>query len=48
MRFDGVIRSWHDDRGYARCAYRDGSGPGDRDGRLGLRLVCVSHIEQAF
>ncbi|MBK7673655.1 MAG: SUMF1/EgtB/PvdO family nonheme iron enzyme [Candidatus Accumulibacter sp.] len=45
-----VVRggSWFFPRDGARCAYRLDLDPGARDGDLGLRLVCVSHIEQAF
>ncbi len=41
-----VVRggSWGYGRGNARCAYRVGFVPGDRDNDLGLRLVCVSPI----
>jgi formylglycine-generating enzyme required for sulfatase activity len=41
-----VVRggSWDYARGYARCAYRGVSSPGDRFINLGLRLVCVAPI----
>jgi formylglycine-generating enzyme required for sulfatase activity len=41
-----VVRggSWNLDRDLARCAYRGDGDPGNRNGDLGLRLVCVSPI----
>ncbi|TLD45951.1 MAG: Serine/threonine-protein kinase pkn1 [Accumulibacter sp.] len=45
-----VVRggSWNNNRDNARCAYRNDNDPGNRNNNLGLRLVCVSHIVQAF
>jgi formylglycine-generating enzyme required for sulfatase activity len=45
-----VVRggSWYDLRAFARCACRDDIDPGLRLSGLGLRLVCVSPIVQAF
>ena len=40
--------SWNNNRDNARCAYRNHNDPGNRNNNLGLRLVCVSHIVQAF
>jgi len=41
-----VVRggSWRNARGGARCASRNGDGPGSRSANLGLRLVCLSPI----
>jgi len=41
-----VVRggSWRFGRGFARCASRNGSPPGSRDGNLGFRVLCVSPI----
>ncbi|WP_287698779.1 SUMF1/EgtB/PvdO family nonheme iron enzyme [Accumulibacter sp.] len=45
-----VVRggSWNNNRDNARCATRNDNDPGNRNNNLGLRLVCVSHIVQAF
>ncbi|MBO3710906.1 MAG: SUMF1/EgtB/PvdO family nonheme iron enzyme [Candidatus Accumulibacter sp.] len=40
--------SWNNNRDNARCATRNDNDPGNRNNNLGLRLVCVSHIVQAF
>jgi formylglycine-generating enzyme required for sulfatase activity len=45
-----VVRggSWLGSRDLARCFYRADYDPGSRGYDLGLRLVCVAHIVQAF
>ena len=45
-----VVRggSWFGVRDLARCAVRDVSHPAARLSGFGFRVVCVSHIEQAF
>jgi formylglycine-generating enzyme required for sulfatase activity len=37
--------SWFDGPAYARAAYRDGYGPGNRDLTVGFRLVCACPID---
>ena len=36
--------SWDDSQGFARASSRDRHVPGDRDNRIGFRVVCVSPI----
>ena len=40
--------SWDNCRGLTRGAFRNDNDPGNRNNNLGLRLVCFSHIVQAF
>jgi formylglycine-generating enzyme required for sulfatase activity len=48
--FGRVLRggSWNNNRDNARCAYRNHNHPDNRNNNIGFRVVCVSHIEQAF
>jgi formylglycine-generating enzyme required for sulfatase activity len=45
-----VVRggSWNNNRDNARASNRNHNHPDNRNNNIGLRLVCVSHIEQAF